>query len=138
MKRTGMDIYRNPMYMKMRIGQTIFTALLVLSLFFDLGSDSQGIRDKVGMLYFVSIDQYMVTMMTVLMVFLNERDVFIREYANKTYGITSYYMAKTLVEMPFLLAMPVLHGSIFYFGVGLTHTLSQFLWCCVINMLVAF
>ena len=138
MKRTALDIYRNPMYMRMRIGQTVFTSLLNLCLFYKLGFDLQGVNDKVGLLFFVCVDQFMITVMTVLMVFLNERDVFLREYANKTYGLITYYLAKTVVEMPFLLMMPVLHGSLYYFGVGLDKSLDKFLWFQVINMCVAF
>jgi len=85
-KRTFMDMHRNPMYMGARICQTIMTGLLALALFWNLDYGPAGVENKIRMLYFICIDQTMMTMFSVLMVFLNERDVFIREYANHTYG----------------------------------------------------
>jgi ATP-binding cassette, subfamily G (WHITE), eye pigment precursor transporter len=138
MKRTFIDIYRNPMYMAARIGQTIMSGLLALALFWNLGYDLKGIENKIRFIYFVAIDQTMMTMFPVLMVFLNERDVFIREYANHTYGCLSYYLAKTFVELPFLAFMSAMYATIVYFGVGLQATLENFLWFQLVLLAIVF
>lgn len=119
-----------------RISQTIFSAMLALIIFWDLGYDRQGIENKIKVIFFIIIDQTMCTMFPVLMTFLNEREVFIREYANHTYGVISYYLAKTLVELPFLALMTVLYTSITYFGLGLEREFETFLWFLTILIII--
>lgn len=128
MLRTFLDIYRNPMYMRGRIAQMIFSGLLAISIFWNLGHDRAGIESKIKVLFHILVNQTMMSMFPVLMTFLNEREVFIREYANHTYGVLSYYFAKTVVELPFLASMSVLYALITYFGIGLEQELGVFLW----------
>jgi ABC-type multidrug transport system permease subunit len=45
--------------------------------------------------------------------------VFLREYAGRMYGVFSYFMSKSLLEVPFQTIMPILFSLIVYFGVGL-------------------
>lgn len=52
--------------------------------------------------------------------------MFLREQANKMYSVTTYYLAKILVETPVLSFTPMLFSLIVYFGVGLTISASQF------------
>jgi hypothetical protein len=75
--------------------------------FWDLGTDQTGIRGKAGFTFFVGILMFMSTMMSVLLMFIIERPVFLREYASKTYGITSYFIAKAVVETPFQFLFPI-------------------------------
>jgi hypothetical protein len=42
--------------------------------------------------------------------------VFLREQANKMYGVFPYFMAKTLMDTPMLLLTPVLALIITYFA----------------------
>lgn len=126
------------MYMKARIGQTIFSGLLALAIFWDLGYDQEGIESKIKVIYFITIDQTMNTMFPVLMTFLNEREVFIREYANHTYGCVSYYFAKSIVELPFLALMTVMYSFIVYFGFGLNSDFGVFLNFLMVLLIIVF
>jgi ABC-type transport system involved in multi-copper enzyme maturation permease subunit len=65
--------------------------------------------------------------MGILFAFLEERSLFLREHANKTYGIIPYYLAKTMIDTPFLILMPLLYIQIVYYGVGLTITVERVL-----------
>jgi ABC-type multidrug transport system permease subunit len=135
-RRTFLDIYRNPMYMKARIGQSIFSGLMALALFWNLGFDLDGITTKLKLMYFIVIDQTMMTMFPVLMVFLNEREVFIREYANHTYGVISYYLAKTFIELPFLGLMTILYSTVLYFGVGFDTSFEAYFWFNIVLLFI--
>jgi len=53
-----------------------------------------------GFLFFTTINQTMLNLMGVLLVFQEERPVFLREQANKMYRVAPYYMAKVLAELP--------------------------------------
>jgi len=52
--------------------------------------------------------------------------VFLREYANKVYGVAPYYLSKVASEVPMNLIAPCFTIPIFYFGYGLDGTIEQF------------
>lgn len=107
-------------------------------IFWDLGHDRTGVNGKVGFAFFLGLNQTMTGMMSVLLVFITERPVFLREYANKTYGVMPYFMSKSLVEAPFQLLFPILISLITYFAVGFTAEIGKFLIFCLILMTVVF
>lgn len=46
-------------------------------------------------------------------------DIFLREYANKLYGITSYYISKNIVETPLVLINTLFFCLFVYHGTGM-------------------
>jgi len=99
--------------------------LLCLALFHDqYGQDTPTIRSLIGGLFFIAINQTMMTLMGTILTFQNERPVFLREQANKMYSVTAYYVAKILIETPILAFTPMLFSVIVYFKIGLTITAS--------------
>ena len=135
-KRTFLNQIRSPLFMRARIFSTLFMAALVLCLFWKLKYDEEGIRGKIGLFFFFCINQVFSAMFGVLLSFLNERDLFLREYSNQTYGVLSYFFAKNVVEIPFLAIMPVIFSLIVYFGVGLTQEFGKFVVFCLIMILL--
>jgi len=59
-----------------------------------------------------------------ILVFQDERPVFLREFSNQMYGVPAYYLGKVLVETPVMALNPLLNAIIVYFGIGLTVTAS--------------
>ena len=84
------------------------------------------------------MEEFFLDVMNVLIVFQNERSLFLKEHANKMYGITSYFLAKTFVELPFFFLLSIIHSSIYYFGVGLSQDFTKFVWFLLIGMSVTF
>jgi len=66
-----------------------------------MGTDQEGVDGKAGYTFFLSINQIMTALYSVLLTFLSERPVFLREYANRMYGIWTYFVSKSIVEIPF-------------------------------------
>jgi len=62
----------------------------------------------------------MLAYMGTLLTFNTERTIIVREQANQLYGIIPYYWARSLVETPLFLFLPMLYSLIIYFGVGLS------------------
>lgn len=58
-------------------------------------------------------------MFNALMVFQQERPVFLREQANKMYSVLPYFVAKNIMDIPILLITPLLTALINYFAFGL-------------------
>ena len=53
-----------------------------------------------------------------IMSFYPEKPVFLKEYSNKTYGLLSYGLSKSIVEMPFEALCAWYFATIVYFGIG--------------------
>ncbi len=52
------------------------------------------------------------------------------------YSVPAYYAGKILVELPVLVTTPMLFSCIVYFGIGVTHTASQFFYFYLIILLL--
>ena len=55
-----------------------------------------------GAFFFAAVNFFMGNMFNAILVFQAERPVFLREQANKMYGVFPYFMAKTLMDTPML------------------------------------
>lgn len=80
----------------------------------------------IGSCFFICVDIAMENIMNTVLAFNSERPVFLREQANHMYGVTSYYVARILVDTPIQLLLPLLFTLIIYFKIGLTITIYQF------------
>ena len=62
----------------------------------------------------------------VILIFPDERPVFLREVNNNMYKVGPYFLAKISSEMPFSILMPTTFGIIVYFAVGLNPDAGNF------------
>ena len=62
----------------------------------------------------------------VILIFPDERPVFLREVNNNMYKVGPYFWAKVVCELPFSIMMPSVFGCIVYFCVGLNPTAGNF------------
>jgi len=125
--RTAKNLYRNPTSTRMRIIQTLVMGILVDLVFWDLGSSREDVRGKAGFCFFISVNQTMTAMFSVLLLFIIERPVFLREYANKTYGTWTYFVSKSIIEIPFQFIFPIVFSFMVYFAAGMTVEIGRFL-----------
>jgi hypothetical protein len=51
-----------------------------------------------GGIYFVSINTFMSNFFNAILTFQSERPVFLREQANRMYGVFPYYMTKIMAD----------------------------------------
>ena len=85
-----------------------------------------GIDNKVGAIMFISINQVSVGLYTTLYPFILERPIFLREYANKTYGWGPYFIAKSIIELPIQLILPTFFSLVVYFALGFNNSIDHF------------
>ena len=62
----------------------------------------------------------------VILIFPDERPVFLREVNNNMYRCSPYFWAKVISEMPFSIITPSVFGCITYYSVGLIPDFSHF------------
>lgn len=63
----------------------------------------------------------------VILIFPDERPVFLREVNNNMYNVGPYFWAKIISELPFALLTPSIFGAIVYFTVALNPGVEHFL-----------
>lgn len=141
LKRTIKNLWRNPMMIKSRLIQSTIMGVYIGGLYFGIGHTAYtNFTDAyalIGFLFFISIASMMVTLTPVALVFPTERAVFLKEESSRLYGTTSYFISKNLVEVPYLILMPLLTITIFYWMIGLANTADQFFSFYFINLLVS-
>eukprot|EP00999_Lentomonas_sp_LEN2_P000744 NODE_173_length_2004_cov_14.973895_g149_i0.p1 GENE.NODE_173_length_2004_cov_14.973895_g149_i0~~NODE_173_length_2004_cov_14.973895_g149_i0.p1 ORF type:complete len:601 (+),score=114.99 NODE_173_length_2004_cov_14.973895_g149_i0:136-1938(+) len=117
--RAGLRYIREPLGIQVRFLQTIFMALLVLLLYFDMDRNQSSIQDRIGALFFMLITFIMTSLQSVILTFPLERKVFLREYNSGTYGLLTYYFGKSFSEFPFQIIFSAAFTGIVYWAVGL-------------------
>ena len=56
----------------------------------------------------------------IILIFPDERPVFLREVNNNMYSVTAYFFGKVIAELPASIITPIVYGSIIYFSIGLS------------------
>ena len=82
------------------------------------GPDSVDIQSFAGSVFFWLVGILFSNMFNTILVFQAERDVFLRENANKMYSIFAYYVSKNMIEMPSAIVFPLIQLLLIYWSVG--------------------
>ncbi|KAJ6964438.1 ABC transporter G family member 31 [Populus alba x Populus x berolinensis] len=121
--------WRSPQYNGVRLCFTVIAALILGSVFWNVGSK----RDSPQALYVVMGALYSSCMFlgvnnasSVQPVVSIERTVFYREKAAGMFSPLSYAVAQGLVEIPYILVQTILYGIITYFMVDFERTAGKF------------
>lgn len=123
----------------------VATALILGTIFLNVHYSEEGVRQRQAFLAF-TLALFIFTSTEALPVFLNERNIFIREVSRGAYRASTYTLAQTTVFIPFLLILAVIYTCISYFMVDLVHSaaaffivlLTLFLTLVLANSFVAF
>lgn len=138
--RSLKNFFRNPLTMKIRLIQVIFIALLYLILYWQMSevdaSNQITIQSRLGALYFISTNFFMLYFQTAIGTFPSERKVFRKEYNSGLYGVTSYFVSKLIIEIPLTACFPILFTCIAYFGVNLYSDFEHFLFFGIGGVLI--
>ncbi|CAG9326410.1 unnamed protein product [Blepharisma stoltei] len=115
------NFVRNRMILLFKIiGNTVFI-LLTLMAFFDIcsGTNATSVMNRAGVIFFILV---FLSFMAVNAsgAYADEKAMFIREQASKTYKPVSYFFSKLFFEAPFDLTIRVIVIFCIYLGVGLS------------------
>lgn len=130
-----------------RLGQTLFFAVLLGLIWLSNGrvddskgnpSAEQSLQSVVGILFFISINQSFGGVFAVIFGFPLERSVVTRERAANTYRTSSYFLSKTMTDIPKTLFFNVLFSCILYWMVGLRADAGSFFLFTIVVFLTAF
>lgn len=122
------NVKRNPLIVKSRMLQTILLALISGALFWKLESDysllglSKGFNSKNGAFFFLSISAFMSSLSPIILTFPLEKGVFLKEQSSKMYSVVAYFISRNIIEIPYLIVIPLVNCLIVYWMMDLRST----------------
>ncbi|WJX79095.1 transcription factor [Trifolium repens] len=124
--------WRNPEYTVVRFLYSSAVAVLLGSMFWDLGSKiekDQDLFNAMGSMYAAVILIGVKNGSSVQPVVAVERTVFYRERAAGMYSAFPYAFAQVVIELPYVFVQSVVYGIIVYAMIGFEWTMVKVLWC---------
>ncbi|KAJ8452690.1 hypothetical protein Cgig2_005026 [Carnegiea gigantea] len=121
--------WRYPQYNAVRFFLSTVCALILGTIFWDVGSKRDSIMNLfsiMGALQSASLFLGVSNASSVQPVISIERTVFYREKAAGLYSPLAYAAAQALIELPYIAAQTLLYGVITYFMIGFERTLRKF------------
>ncbi|XP_034425208.1 broad substrate specificity ATP-binding cassette transporter ABCG2-like isoform X1 [Hippoglossus hippoglossus] len=138
LKRTFRNLMLNPQTSIAQIAVTLFLALIVGAIFFNVQDDQSGMQNRVGALFFVIINQCF-SSLSAAELFISERKLFIHEYTSGYYRLSVYFLSKLLSDILTLRTIPaIVFSCVAYFLIGLKPTAEAFFLFTFTVMLVAY
>ncbi|OVA03637.1 ABC transporter-like [Macleaya cordata] len=125
--RFSKNIYRTKELFTCRTIQMLMVGLVLGSIFYDLKDDLIGSEERVGLFAFILT--FLLSCTTeALPIFLQERDILMKETSCGSYRVSSYVIANGLVFLPFLLILALLFSVPLYWLVGLNRSFMAFMY----------
>jgi len=125
--------YRNKLAIKIKVFTNIFIAIVLGIIYSKKANSTNEIQDKLGILFYITINQAFSGAISILNVFPNEKKIVMKELDSNAYKLSYYYITKVLAELPFTLISPIIFGIINYWTVGLNqHFLNFYLFICIL------
>jgi len=124
--RASLSVLRDRMLTLSRLFQTLVMAILVGLLYLNTAYNQSAILDRVGVLFLLMVNQLTTSMFGAMFTFEEEKKIFNRERSSKTYRVTSYYLSKTIAEIPLMILWPIILASVAYYMIGLNPNVGRF------------
>lgn len=117
-ERNFLNMIRLPQTSWVKLMVTVLTSLFCVVLFYNVQGDAAGVQNRNGALFFITMSMSFNAIQNVILIFPDERPVFLREANNNMYSVSAYFWAKIYSEFPSSLLTPTIFGSICYYLIG--------------------
>lgn len=123
----GLKERRHEYLSYLRFIQVFFISLIVGCLWWRSKRRTEAeVADQMGLIFFIAIFWGMFPLFTAIFTFPQERAMLTKERASDLYRLSSYFMARTLGDLPLDLVMPTIFVIIVYFMTNLELTFAAF------------
>ncbi|XP_039996684.1 broad substrate specificity ATP-binding cassette transporter ABCG2-like isoform X2 [Xiphias gladius] len=138
LRRTIRNLLLNPQTSVAQVAVTLFLALVVGAIFFDVQENQSGMQNRFGALFFITVNQCFSSLSSAEL-FISERKLFTHEYISGYYRLSVYFLAKILSDIITLRTIPaVVFSCVAYFMIGLKPTAEAFFLFTFTVMLVSY
>ncbi|XP_055525675.1 protein white isoform X2 [Wyeomyia smithii] len=135
--RSWLTVLKDPMLVKVRLLQTAMVATLIGSIYFGQKLDQDGVMNINGSLFLFLTNMTFQNVFAVINVFSAELPVFLREKRSRLFRVDTYFLGKTIAEVPLFIAVPFVFTSITYPMIGLRSGVEHYITALFIVTLVA-
>ncbi|KAF8411714.1 hypothetical protein HHK36_004272 [Tetracentron sinense] len=135
--RFSKNIFRTKELFTCRTFQMLISGLVLGSIFYDLKDDLVGAQERVGLFAFILT--FLLSCTTeALPIFLQEREILMKETSSGSYRVSSYAIANGLVFLPFLLILAAIFSIPLYWLVGLNRSFTAFMYFLLLIWLILY
>ncbi|KAJ0241802.1 ABC transporter G family member 5 [Hirschfeldia incana] len=135
--RFSKNIFRTKELFACRTVQMLGSGIVLGLIFHNLKDDLKGARERVGLFAFI-LTFLLTSTIEALPIFLQEREILMKETSSGSYRVSSYAVANGLVYLPFLLILAVLFSIPVYWLVGLNPSFMAFLHFLLLIWLILY
>lgn len=125
-QRSVKDTFRSRTTIIAQVLQNIICAILIGTVFYDIGSDQKSMTKRMPVLFFCAINQGVFGALIVINSFPSERKIVLRERAAGSYFVSAYYMAKIAADTLLQFTSPIIFSVIVYWLVGFQADAGKF------------
>ncbi|WVZ18858.1 hypothetical protein V8G54_006180 [Vigna mungo] len=135
--RFSKNIVRTKELFAFRTIQMLVSGMVLGSVFCNLKDGMDGAEERVGLFAFV-LTFMLSSTSEALPIFLQERDIIMKEISSGSYRVSSYAIANGLVSLPFLLILAILFTVPLYWLIDLNRNFSAFLYFLMLIWLILY
>ncbi|KAJ1405042.1 P-loop containing nucleoside triphosphate hydrolase [Sesbania bispinosa] len=135
--RFSKNIFRTKELFACRTIQMLISGLVLGSIFCNLKDGLEGAEERVGLFAFI-LTFLLSSSIEALPIFLQEREILMKETSCGSYRVSSYAIANGLVYLPFLLILAILFTMPLYWLVGLNRNFMAFLHFLLLIWLILY
>ncbi|XP_058818284.1 protein white isoform X2 [Topomyia yanbarensis] len=135
--RSWLTVLKDPMLVKVRLLQTAMVATLIGTIYFGQKMDQDGVMNINGSLFLFLTNMTFQNVFAVINVFSAELPVFLREKRSRLFRVDTYFLGKTIAEVPLFIIIPFVFTSITYPMIGLKSGVEHYFMALFIVTLVA-
>jgi hypothetical protein len=130
-QRNFLNSIRLPHTSYIKVIVALLLALVSCGSFHPIDGSNLGVQTRNGLMFFTIISQAFFTVQTFILVFPDERPVFLREINNNMYSHSAYFVSKVTAEMPLNITLPMFFSIIVYWSVNLNvaHWYNWWFFC---------
>ncbi|GJP46570.1 hypothetical protein CLOM_g5840 [Closterium sp. NIES-68] len=136
-RRAALNLWRTPALYLLRLALVAVTGLMLATLYFNPDSSLQGFQERLAFFSF-SICVLFFCCLDAVPIFIEERNIFIRETTRNAYRPSTYLVATTLVYLPLQLAMALIFVLENWWAINLTGGAAGFFFMLLTCFLILF
>ncbi|KAH9524967.1 hypothetical protein Btru_028364 [Bulinus truncatus] len=135
--RSWISMFRDVMLTRVRIMQALTLAIVLGLIYLQQTVDQKGVMSINGAIFLLITNTSFSNMFAVVNSFPLELAIFLREYGTGLYRVDTYYLTKTIAEVPLFIAVSAIFATITYWMIGLYCSWQAYLIAVGILLLVA-